>query len=144
MIAGLYEPRKSSRSRHFGRRDISGVAHLGEVPHHARIEKREVQEKQVVSITLGVRGLMVGSDADLRLHRLVKRVADVPHVITQSEADEFQVPVLSFQTLILIAVVSILMIFTTTVVYLLGQRHRRMKHSVADRVITVAPKLLNK
>ena len=91
----------------------------------------------MVSITLGIRGLMVGSEADLQSHGLVKRNADI-----LPESPILQLP--HFQTLSLIAASSVF-VFLAAVTICLIARYRRTKYnSMTDRVITVAPQLLNK
>jgi hypothetical protein len=143
----LYEPRKPSRKLHFGKRDTAqfNVQLAGDTSEHKRIEKREVQEKQIVSITLGVRGLMVGSDADLQSHGLIKREIGAstmkkPHVTTELKSN--QLPTSSLHSLtILSAIIGsvIFMLLVTSIVYFLAKRHKRRMHT-----ISVTPQLLNK
>jgi hypothetical protein len=147
LFLGLYEPRKPSRRRHFGKRDTAqiDIQLAGDISEHKRIEKREVQEKQIVSITLGVRGLMVGSDADLQSHGLTKREIGAstmkkPHVTNKLKSDELPVSSLHSLTILSAIIVSaIVMLLVTSVVYFLTQRHKRRM-----QVISVTPQLLNK
>jgi len=113
------------------------------ISEHRRIEKREVQNKQVVSITLGVRGLMVGSDADLRSHGLVKRDVDTSsirksHILTELKYSELHLrSVHSFAILSALLGSAIMVLFIAFVIYFLAQRHKKI------RVISVTPQLLN-
>jgi hypothetical protein len=112
-----------------------------DISDHKRIDKREVQEKQVVSITLGVRGLMVGSEADLKSHGLTKRDT-ATSTMRKSEIRSGELPlspVYSFTILSAIIGSAIAMLLVATIVYFLAQ-----KSTKTTQVITVAPKLLNK
>lgn len=147
LFPGLYEPRKPSNRRHFGKRDTTqnNIRLAGDINEHTRIEKREVQEKQIVSITLGVRGLMVGSDADFQSHGLTKREIGAstkmkPQATTKLKSNEFPSSFLQSLT-ILSAIIgsAIVMLLITSAVYFLAQRHDRR-----TQVISVTPQLLNK
>jgi hypothetical protein len=108
---------------------------------HKRIDKREIQENQIVSITLGVRGLMVGSEADLKSHGLTKRDTDTSTMMkSEIRSSELPLsPVYSFTILSAIIGSAIVMVLVATVVYFLAQRRTK-----AMQVITVAPQLLHK
>lgn len=112
-----------------------------DISDHKRIDKREVQEKQIVSITLGVRGLMVGSEADLKSHGLTKRDT-ATSTMRKSEMRSSELPlspVYSFTILSAIIGSAIAMLLVATTVYFLAQRRTKTR-----QVITVAPELLNK
>lgn len=108
-----------------------------------RIDKREVQHKQIVSITLGVRGLMVGSDADLRSHGLVKRDADTSstrksHIMTELKYSELHLrSVHTFTILSALIGSAIMLLFIAFVIYFLAQRHKKIT------VVSITPQLLN-
>lgn len=143
LFLGLYEPRKPSHRRHFRKRDIeqADVQLTDAISDHKRIDKREVQEKQIVSITLGVRGLMVGSEADLKSHGLTKRDT-ATSTMRKSEIRSSELPlspVYSFTILSAIIGSAIAMLLVATIVYFLAQ-----KRTKTMQVITVAPQLLHK
>jgi hypothetical protein len=146
LFLGLYEPKKPSRRRHYGKRDTAQtnmqLAHA--ISERKRIDKREVQHKQIVSITLGVRGLMVGSDADLISHGLVKRDADTSsirksHTMTELKYSELHLhSVPAFTVLSALVGSAIMMLFIASVTYFLAQRPKKIK------VISITPQLLKK
>jgi hypothetical protein len=121
----------------------------GDISKRKTINKREVQEKQIVSITLGVRGLMVGSDADLRSHGLTKRDAGTStkknfhierDVTLEMKSSELPLsPLNSFTILSVIIGSAIFMLLAASVVFFLTQRHKKTM-----QVISVTPQLLNK
>jgi len=145
LFLGLYEPRKPSRRHHFGKRDTvqTDMQLVRAISEHRRIEKREVQHNQVVSITLGVRGLMVGSDADLRSHGLVKRNADTSsirksHIMPELKYSELHLRSVHTFTILSALIGSVIMVlFIAYVIYFLAQRHKK------NRVISITPQLLN-
>lgn len=145
MFLGLYEPRKPSRRHHFGKRDTvqTDMQLVRAISERRRIDKREVQHKQVVSITLGVRGLMVGSDADLRSHGLVKRDADTSsirksHIMTELKYSELHLQsVHTFTFLSALIGSAIMVLFIAFVIYFLAQRHKKI------RAISITPQVLN-
>lgn len=124
----MYEPRKANRRRKFYR---SISTEDSELEVH-RIEKRDIPEQQVVSITLGVRGLMVGSDNDLGFKRIVKRdIGESPRA-----QEKFPSPGTSTTTIFLIASVLIILTLLLTLFILL-----RVRRSNNHRVIEVSPQL---
>jgi hypothetical protein len=147
LFLGLYEPRKPSRRRHFGKRDTEqvNIQLASDISEHKRIDKREVQDKQIVSITLGVRGLMVGSDADLQSHGLTKRdtVASSvkkSHVTSKLKSNELPTfPLDSFTTLSAIIGSATVMLLLTSAAYFLAKRDNKRKQA-----ISTTPQLLNK
>jgi hypothetical protein len=141
LFLGLYEPRKPSHRRHFGKRDIgqADVQTTGDISGHKRIDKREVQEKQIVSITLGVRGLMVGSEADLKSRGLTKRDTGTS-TMRKSEFRSSELPlspIHSFTILSAIIGSAVVMLLVATTVYFLAQRRTK-----TPQVITVTPELI--
>ena len=115
------------------------------VSEYRRIDKRDVQQKQIVSITLGVRGLMVGSDVDIRSHGLVKREADDTSSRTKSkvitELKYSELPLRSVHTLTILSALlgsATMMLFIAFLIYFLAHRHKKIK------VISITPQLLNK
>jgi hypothetical protein len=117
------------------------VQATGDISEHKRIDKREVQEKQIVSITLGVRGLMVGSEADLRSRRLTKRDTGTS-IMMESEISSSELPLSPVYSLTILSVIigsATVMLLIATVVYFLAQRRTK-----ATQIITVAPQLLHK
>jgi hypothetical protein len=87
---------------------------------------------------------MVGSDADLRSHGLVKRDADVSstrksHIMTELKYSELHLhSVPTFTVLSAVTGSAIMMLFIAFVIYFLVQRHKKIK------VISVTPQLLKK
>lgn len=145
LFLGLYEPRKPSRRHHFGKRDTvpTDKQLVRAISSRRRIDKREVQNQQIVSITLGVRGLMVGSDADLRSHGLVKRDAGTSsigksHIMTEFKYSELHLrSVHTFTILSALIGSAVMMLFIAFVIYFFSQRHKK------NMVISITPKLLN-
>nr|CAD7442474.1 unnamed protein product [Timema bartmani] len=139
----LYEPRKpSTRRRNYGKRDVEDAltrAHL-ELDQDRKLEKRSVDEKQVVSITLGVRGLMVGSEKDLLAHAIRKReVNPIPEQeIVEPKARPSSVSLFSSLNLTIGAAILSAVLMMIGYVYL---QKRRNSNKLTQRVVTVHPEL---
>nr|QKV49921.1 mucin-2-like protein [Locusta migratoria] len=126
---GLFEPQKIGNRRKIHHRSID-EENISQ-PHH--VTKREI-EQQVVAITIGVRGLMVGTDKDLHAHSIVKRELQY-----DSHPQEVQGQ-LTLTSVTIIATIAVIIGAVVAGLYAFLRIHKK-RITKSERVITTMPQL---